>query len=198
MRSKISKAALGNFQIVSGKVRMTDPCYDVDTWCSGEVEDVKCGTWLATVYHFDEQEWGIRNGYLLVTHESYMFNPELADWEKVDFEVGVDSGQAGIFDSQYYKDGSVVPGPVNSNYGDCDVSEDWYGMCCDQTLDTEHSAGIVPYGVVSSSGYGDGGYEGLIIKQGGEVVAMMIDFGLDRMRDVMVQLVTKQDEEFSD
>ena len=38
------------------------------------------------------------------------------------------------------------------DYGDL-----WYNHACDITL-SEMSAGVMPYGVVSSSGFGDGSY----------------------------------------
>lgn len=46
-----------SFEVKSGALRVTDPCYDMDTWCAGTLEDVKNGKWLAHVgYHIDEDE----------------------------------------------------------------------------------------------------------------------------------------------
>lgn len=46
-----------SFEVNSGALRVTDPCYDMDTWCAGTLEDVKNGKWLAHVgYNIDEGE----------------------------------------------------------------------------------------------------------------------------------------------
>ena len=69
------------------------------------------------------------------------------------FKVGVDSGQAGVFDKPFYRAGADA-GQIPSE----DALEAWYNSCCNQTLHTDHYAGVIPHGVVSNSGYGDGGY----------------------------------------
>lgn len=44
-----------SFEVKSGALRVTDPCYDMDTWCAGTLEDVKNGKWLAHVgYNISE------------------------------------------------------------------------------------------------------------------------------------------------
>lgn len=46
------------FVIASGAMRVTDPCYDMDTWCAGTLENVKNGTWLGTSYNqYDTWAW---------------------------------------------------------------------------------------------------------------------------------------------
>jgi len=70
------------------------------------------------------------------------------------FEVGVDSGQAGFFDDAFYQNDTVfeeLPAPGFA------IGDLWYRHVCDITL-SKMSAGVLPYGVVSSSGFGDGGY----------------------------------------
>ena len=39
---------LGSFEVVSGKLAVSDPCYDTDVWCRGELENCKLGNWVAT------------------------------------------------------------------------------------------------------------------------------------------------------
>jgi hypothetical protein len=75
--------------------------------------------------------------------------------------VGVDSGQAGFFDPAHaWKDESAVPPFADLGV---DLSK-WYRMCCARTLGPGLGAGLVPHGVVSSSGWGDGGYEVFVRK----------------------------------
>lgn len=37
------------FNVTSGQLRVTDPCYDGETWCAGNSDNVKNGRWLASV-----------------------------------------------------------------------------------------------------------------------------------------------------
>ena len=92
---------LGTFEVVSPVLRISDPCYDKKTWCAGAVKNVKTGTWKAQVLKVDEEDnWGNRPRKICAVHES--FNKASFTKEKVKFTVGVDSGQAGIFDDKFY------------------------------------------------------------------------------------------------
>lgn len=80
------------------------------------------------------------------------------------YKIGVDGGQAGIFDSEYYK----------TNHPD----KKWFDHICNITLDyvlpagTTHNAGCV-----SASGYGDGFYPVYVCRNGdGEIVGIRIEF----------------------
>lgn len=144
---------------LGNKVRVSDPCYGTEVWCSGVLENVKEGAYNVEVMMSDEGMWGKRVKALAVIHTDY--KGPLHFTERADFEVGVDSGQAGIYDEEYYNQYHTVD--------DCD--EDWYDAVCDLTD---------PYGtkdgkcVVSSSGFGDGGYDCFTIVENGEIVAIMI------------------------
>lgn len=137
---------IGDFQVKSGKLRVTDPCYGRGTWCAGVLENVKNGTWRADIYVTEHTGgWGARNAVLRVWHVDFL---DRTPWQRATFEVGVDSGQAGFFDDACFPDdpGDYEPGT-------------FYEKVCKLTLETEEQAGIVEdFGVVSSSGYGDGGY----------------------------------------
>jgi len=89
--------------------------------------------------------------------------------------VGVDSGQAGFFDPAHAgkDDEAVAP------FADLKTKKPlarWYLMCCARTLG-KRPAGLVPFGVVSSSGWGDGGYEVFVRRDAaGAVEVVRIDF----------------------
>ena len=51
---------LGSFEMVSERMAVSDPCYDTDVWCRGELQDVLPGIWEASVIKRDEGEWGMR------------------------------------------------------------------------------------------------------------------------------------------
>jgi len=106
--------------------------------------------------------WGDRIARVVVEHVEHA---GAAGYQKLDFEVGVDSGQAGVFDLSHYWNDSVAP--------EVAPEEVWYSMCCAVTL-SECSAGVVPFGAVSSSGYGDGGYDGFAVFVDGVAVGRLL------------------------
>lgn len=174
---------LGNFEIESGKVRVSDPCYDIDTWCATTLENVKKGKWLAEAEMKDEGSWGKRVSILRCFHESLtngMMNE--IEREKISEEIGVDSGQAGVFDIEHFKKDSDTIG-VEKLYKEESIGKDepWYSMCCDMTL--SRRAGVIPFGVVSSSGFGDGSYVCEVGRKDGEISLIEIDFGLNKEED---------------
>lgn len=132
---------LGNEVIVS------DPCYTRGTWCSGTINGVKPGTYRTSLEYMDD-----RVSELKVIHESK--NDYRAKWEIQDFEVGVDSGQAGVFDSSIYPHGET---------GDSEDLNTFYGKCCQATRYNQGGS-VAGKGFVSSSGWGDGGYQCYVAK----------------------------------
>lgn len=207
------------FVIRSGAMRVTDPCYEPGTWCSGQLDNVMNGPWKAQVgKHLDSidmessQKWlkelkelqaqkikeagddehakqraewlyesdirrmeqGIANykgrvAYLHVWHENYGYPQAQMDalkgfegYEMQSFDVGVDSGQAGFFDKAQYD--------TEQPTGDA-----FYDAVCKLTLDTGDHFGTNTFGAVSSTGYGDGGYECFVRRnEQGQVVAAVI------------------------
>ena len=151
------------------KVRVSDPCYGTETWCAGTIDNVKEGLYNVEVEMSDEGIWGSRVKSLTVVHADYkgfLFFNEIAR-----FEVGVDSGQAGIYDEDYYNKYHTEDG--------CD--DDWYDDICNLTD---------PFGtkddkcVVSSSGFGDGCYICyILVDDNHQVVAISIVFIDDEEED---------------
>lgn len=169
----IGKEYLGDFLNESGTFMVSDPCYEIGTWCQGQLNDVATGKWSAYVNKSDEGKWGIRCAELVVEHESIEDAGELSI-EACSFVVGVDSGQAGIFDLKYYANDEAFTSEENpeNDYGD----SKFYNFCCDLTL-SEKNAGVIKYGAVSSSGYGDGSYSCCVYKnKNGKIVAVEIIF----------------------
>lgn len=170
---------LGNFEAETDEFMVSDPCYDLHTWCQGKLTNVKNGIWTGYVNKINDEDFGDRCATLFAIHSSYeneFLDDMLSlDWMECEFLVGVDSGQAGIFDISHYSDDEVID--VEPQFK-CDSSK-WYEACCDQTLG-ETGAGIIPFGVVSSSGYGDGGYSAYVVKNHDKkIVAVKIEFITD-------------------
>lgn len=161
MNFKTDLKQLGNFTI-TGQMKVSDPCYRPEVWCSG-VLDTKPGVWEAAIMVLDNEDtggWGSRVAVLAVKHKDcsiplatdtisetsdYLKLSLLNEWKIAGFEVGVDSGQAGFYDNDNF---------INRNGGE---DEKWYEKMCNITLSKEQ-AGVFTDGVVTSSGYGDGGY----------------------------------------
>ncbi|USG65016.1 tetratricopeptide repeat protein [Brevibacillus ruminantium] len=161
---------LGEFESNSGTLLVSDPCYERDIWCQGVVENAARGKWTAVVEKLDMGDWGDRCSALMVYHESLLEFGHIT-WEPCSFVIGVDSGQAGVFDESVYRNDESVIGPTEF------MPEDkWYSSCCDQTLG-ELGAGLINGGAVSSSGLGDGAYEAFVCQnQDGVIVAVKIVF----------------------
>ena len=175
---QINRISLGQFENISGRFAISDPCYDTNVWCRGELTQVRKGKWNAEVGIYDAGNWGRRVALLIATHEDYDEDAEgNYQLETAPFEVGVDSGQAGIFDAIHYKDDSIFWNRGNPVHDYGDNGEKWYGFCCDATLNTEHQADVIPFGVVSSSGFGDGGYDCIYFTDtNGEIIKTIITF----------------------
>lgn len=156
----IEKSDNKTFEVTSGVMVCSDPCYSIDppTWCQGIINNVKNGTWVANVEKSDEGDWGERIARLRVEHvnakRTYLTT-------QVDMDGGVDSGQFGFFDKDFYRNDEAAKDLKKYDFGrsvqENESGEEWYRACCDLTL-AEESWGVLPNGVVSSSGFGDGSY----------------------------------------
>lgn len=170
---------MNTFEIVSGKIVCSDPCYPIPVWCQGIVENVKNGTWIA-----DVSKDGSRIARLSIRHsecDSFYLDRQT----KLDFDCGVDSGQFGFFDHTAYRnDASAHDLPkIDFNNPNSESGDDWYRACCKITLEKK-AWGIMPYGVVSSSGHGDGSYDVKGVKNDeGLYVAFSVDFISDEYDD---------------
>ena len=166
------ETTLGTFEVTGDKLLVTDPCYERGTWCAGVVKNVRPGTWVGVVRYSDEGLWGTR---VRQVEAHYIgSNPSDSGWTMQQFDVGVDSGQAGIFDEARYPNGE--PG----EYGDAST---FYGRACEATLgrddeeSTRRRGNVISEGVVVSSGYGDGSYVCEAFDGAdGKVVAVRITF----------------------
>ena len=154
------------FEITSGKIICSDPCYNTDVHCMGIVENVVNGTWVASVDKRDMGDWGERIAVLWIANKEQMAkNPKIA-WEvlaeePMNFIGGVDSGQFGFFDFGDYRNDESAKDLKKYEFGadfDREDGDQWYRACSDLTLGDE-SWGVLPKGVVSSSGFGDGSYD---------------------------------------
>jgi len=175
---QMKKNDLGTFEVVSGSLFLSDPCYDIITWCTGKLDRASIGTWRALSFTKKVDSWGERVWELEVFKEGS--SHEALTWTKLNCEIGVDSGQAGIFDLAHFQDSSVITDKTPLADYIREEDEKWYSMCCavshSEKVPSKH-AGVIPYGVNSSSGYGDGDYSAYAKTDAvGNVVAVKIVF----------------------
>lgn len=160
---------------------VSDPCYDRDSNLSkirGILDNVKTGTWNAFTMNGKLNGWGPRIFELQVFHESC--SPEHGDdsiWMSAsEFEVGVDSGQAGFFDDEKYPYGDL---------GEYAESDSFYGRACELTLNESGGGILNGFGAVSCSGIGDGCYECYVLHDekdeiiGAKIIFLEIDPEID-------------------
>ncbi len=173
--AQMVKNNLGTFEVVSGALRVSDPSYDLTVWCAGTVKNVANGTWRASSYTRTLENWGERIWELEAVLEGAQHGS--LPWKECRFTVGVDSGTAGIFDLSHFHDDSVVTSetPISLFWTKSLQEErNWEGMCHTaadgdlrklSTSDPDpnfFTGGVVPFGVASRSGCGDGGYSAYI------------------------------------
>ena len=159
---------------LSDTVMVSDPCYSMDVWCKHKLTGVLPGKYFTTVNKTHELGWGVRVGLLVAVHEKYA--DHTLTWRTVQgADIGVDSGQAGIFSMENYRNDSIFPEPAAVGFTEREEGDRWYGHMCDRTLSDEQW-GAYDTGVVSSSGYGDGSYRLLVAKYSGDIVGIGIDF----------------------
>ena len=142
-------------------VYITDPCHEVGTWCQGLVTNIMPGEYRCIRRMTEDTVFNttFRVAQIRVIRIGY----EAANlkYKKLPITVGVDSGQAGIFNKDYYEKNQP--------------NEDWYEKICEIT-DENHFGVINDEGVVSRSGYGDGSYRAYAAYANGKIVGIKIYF----------------------
>ncbi|ULL15652.1 DUF4241 domain-containing protein [Paenibacillus sp. H1-7] len=164
---------LGSFEVGSGSLIVSDPCYDhnVTAMIRGVIDQVLNGTWIGYVEKQDVRDWGEACSRLVACHASLDERKDDLHWMKCSFIVGVDSGQAGIFDIAKYR----IPDVEGQDQAASEDSE-WYQTCCDIT-ESAVEAGVMDGGVVSRTGMGDGAYGAyLAVNESNQAIGVKIIF----------------------
>ena len=164
---------IGNFVIENGII-ISDPCYKFkekyDIQAHFNDNDVMKGNWKT---FSDKDEYA----ELICIHESISKSEE--NWNFIDKQVAVDSGQMGVFDTKHFKDDNIVGNTKLWNMIPIIKPGDkWYSMCCAKSTDMENNnfSGVIPFGAVSKAGYGDGLYSFATIKKDGKICGIRIVF----------------------
>jgi hypothetical protein len=153
---------LGEFVSKSGAILVIDPCYQ-RTGYEGSNCAMICrqGTYEAFVVKSSANRIEEISIYFAGMNRS-------VEWRLAESPfIGVDSGQTGFFDFMEYPEEEV---------GDFWDLNSFYGQVCHLTL-SDGMAGVIPFGAVSSSGWGDGVYSLYVVKdETGVIVAAKVVF----------------------
>lgn len=124
---------LGNTAIAS------DPCYELGVWCQLEIQNVSAGRYDAFVRILQ----GHVAELIAVKQDGRYEYPTYPYGDP----IGVDSGQAGIFDRDWWERNAGPHGYLDCYDDICQVTLGYLFGTYDDSC------------VVSSSGWGDGGYQ---------------------------------------
>ena len=163
----------GQFEIKSGRMVISDPCYELNTMVNATIENVKNGKWRASVIKSED------NGFieeLVVYSINSIVSGEFGDYEIKNiqdkenlllFDFGVDSGQFGFFDFEGYGNNKKCERLKRYSKAIIQPENPFYSICCDRVSSGE-GWGTLPFGVVSTSGVGDGTYDVYGLKNSNE------------------------------
>lgn len=153
--------------IFGSKVIVSDPCYHYGTWCTSTVE-ILPGEYRYGVKKQNIPGWGVRVESISIIHKDY----NNVNWKLTTADIGVDSGQCGIFDYETNKD--II------GTGEYDQKDTFYGKACTLTLSDDQFGVMDNSGIVSCSGFGDGSYDLYIAKnEQKQVIALKVVFITD-------------------
>ena len=142
MKNYYDMRVFGN-RYFNGKVEITDPCYDKDSWCR-LTTDIKPGNYYLLYFEKDEGDWGTRVAQIAILNSDEEMDSFDID-NLVEFcigEIGVDAGLAGFFENK-------------PDYDD----DAWVEFCNNlRNKDADADVWQIDCGYFSESGYGDGGY----------------------------------------
>lgn len=166
----LTRVPLGEFTVISGTLIASDPCYDgIDSRVQVVLRGARRGVWNATALScmFNGRPL---TSMIIAAHAEHECSPIEEIWADATgiFGVGVDSGQAGIFDVRHYRDEAMVPKDAGAS--------GWYEMVCDAK--DSGGAAVIPFGCVADSGYGDGMYTCVVSRSGGQIVGVAVVFGV--------------------
>ena len=140
---------LATFQVKNSLV-VVDPCYKQDLHLEVRLK-ARAGEWVA----FTD------NGNSIIARHSDYKHGEFKEIG----EAGVDSGQLGIWDADFWT--------ANNNCNDYNEVGKWYRNICDLTL--KNGGGKYGEGLVCDTG-GDGCFPVEVIYDGDEIIAVRVTF----------------------
>ena len=176
----LDKENVGSIKL-GDKVRVSDPCYDVDTWCAGTLENVLPGEYQCFTQRVDMKDWGVRIANTEVRHKNYL---DVEPTELQDIDVGVDSGQCGIYDLEYFIEAR------KDKHGD----DEWYDRVCDITDEYIPNPNYVSF---NQSSYWKPEFEKVeLVHKAAQSNLTALDRALAIVKDALGENLTEEEKEF--
>lgn len=171
--------SLGIFIQGTSSMVVGDPSVPNDEAYICTVSNIKPGIWTAAVQEVLSTNIDQPPRISLLLAKSarcpYTFQQmveQLFFWEHYHSSVTTMNGAIGLYDAHYYQD------PTSFGVSPLDKNGEafWINACLEMTLEYP-GAGILPHGVVSSSGDGEGSYDVYLLRDaGGSIIAIAVDF----------------------
>lgn len=166
--SKVVK--LGTIEL-GVKVMISDPTYRIGTWCTHTVENMKPGTYTCYAVVADEKSYGLHSEGRIAEQYVLFGETTIEDFNE-DYiplcDIGVDSATAGVFDFEFFE-----------SIQEEQKRERWYGLIeglVHEEIEYWTAGTMENKGVITSTGYGDGGYDVFALVKEGQVVGLNIVF----------------------
>lgn len=135
----------GKFMVASPYIVVSDPCYDLTARWRGKISKVENGEWSS--YLIEGKNKDLRVGLLIVLSGTTPSDViALPGWQEVRGYISVDSGTLGFYD------GAEFP-RISAHFHETIDTEGWY-----EQHKKDNYTIRVPYGVASSTCFGDGLY----------------------------------------
>lgn len=168
---------LGRINLGS-KVIMTDPCYELGTWCTETIENMRAGEYVACAAVCEEESDDWCAGRIMAQYvlPEGMTIEEFKGRSQKFTDIGVDSATAGIFDYDFFKEAKKKDDTLYMQEHFFNVQHESSSIW---TLGTPCGRGIV-----TTSGVGDGSYPVSFVLEDGEVIALGITFIEEEEEDV--------------
>ena len=140
--------------VLEKSARVSDPCYNMDTWCAGTIDNILPGNYKCYFQYANSEK---RIASIKAIHSDHN-TPDINISDLEDIVVGVDSGRCGIYDNKYFSD-------------NCETDK-WY-----DEIPAQSRCIIDGRAFISDSGYGDGSYRCYTAKnKNGKIIAIRIEY----------------------
>jgi hypothetical protein len=175
---------IGNFNIDSDKIIVSDPSYKIKDKCSKSIlKKVANGKWYSVIHKYLMNDRDDRNALLYAINNNFMNKKDFPllhksnmKWEKKS-NVGVDTALMVIADYQHFRNDDDVKKKwfIKCDCGKMHSGNAWYNMA-NATTYNNNVAGVFTGGTISMTGYGDGSCKLFVLKNNGIIVAIKVIF----------------------
>lgn len=143
---KIIRKHYGTIELGSSVI-LSDPCYDLDVWCSCKVQNMIPGIYDCYADFAIMGIWGTRVVRLILVHTNVP-NEGPAKIKEISACLAVDAGVFGVYDEQYFRKVKDANPDAWYNQNVLSWINDEEGFICEDAK-----------GFITTSGYGDGCYD---------------------------------------